>query len=306
MKLRTLAVAAGVGAPLIVPGAADAGFVGLSVVAKPNGFGLTVCNVYAEFDNPGHDWMMNMAGSPSTAMHIDVVGGEFYNHPFGGETAPPEAWLEVFPSLAYDSFFTIGLKSVAPGGEDALNLVNMPPLAGSSMACARPDRTCAVGLVPPTAAQGNPFDPVHSFPGNGQILIGQYAMETPEGLESWGFEGQFLMQYVADGHVDQSVESFSLIVHAECADDADCDDGDPCNGEEICVDFACVSVPPDPDCNGNGVLDACDIADGTSTDANGNGIPDDCDVMCQADLNFDGRVSATDFLELLAQWGTCP
>jgi hypothetical protein len=31
------------------------------------------------------------------------------------------------------------------------------------------------------------------------------------------------------------------------------------------------------DCNGNGVPDDCDIADGTSEDANGNAIPDECE-----------------------------
>jgi subtilisin-like proprotein convertase family protein/cytochrome c553 len=34
---------------------------------------------------------------------------------------------------------------------------------------------------------------------------------------------------------------------------------------------------PDNDCNGNGVLDDCDIASGSSLDLNGNGIPDECD-----------------------------
>jgi hypothetical protein len=33
-----------------------------------------------------------------------------------------------------------------------------------------------------------------------------------------------------------------------------------------------------PDCNNNGIPDACDIADGTSDDQNGNGIPDECEV----------------------------
>ena len=31
-----------------------------------------------------------------------------------------------------------------------------------------------------------------------------------------------------------------------------------------------------PDCNNNGVLDSCDIADGASQDVNQDGIPDEC------------------------------
>ena len=34
------------------------------------------------------------------------------------------------------------------------------------------------------------------------------------------------------------------------------------------------------DCNGNGILDSCDIRDGTSTDCNTNGIPDECEYDC--------------------------
>jgi hypothetical protein len=58
------------------------------------------------------------------------------------------------------------------------------------------------------------------------------------------------------------------------------------------------------DCNGNGTLDSCDIDDNTSDDDNGNGIPDECE--CPADLDGDGQVGVTDFLDLLAAWGPNP
>ncbi len=45
------------------------------------------------------------------------------------------------------------------------------------------------------------------------------------------------------------------------------------------------------DCNGNGIEDDIDIAEGTSEDCNGNGIPDDCDVD-PADPDGNGEVSA--------------
>ncbi|MCH8151573.1 MAG: hypothetical protein IH830_04265 [Planctomycetes bacterium] len=58
------------------------------------------------------------------------------------------------------------------------------------------------------------------------------------------------------------------------------------------------------DCNDNGVLDLCDIADGTSTDANANGVPDECE--CPWDLDGDGGVGILDLLALVAAWGTDP
>lgn len=47
------------------------------------------------------------------------------------------------------------------------------------------------------------------------------------------------------------------------------------------------------DCNGNGVLDLCDVATGTSHDTNGNGIPDECEAH-PGDLNCDGVVDFGD------------
>jgi hypothetical protein len=45
----------------------------------------------------------------------------------------------------------------------------------------------------------------------------------------------------------------------------------------------------DPDCNANGVPDACDVADGTSADVNGNGVPDECE-----DCNGNGALDDDD------------
>ena len=61
----------------------------------------------------------------------------------------------------------------------------------------------------------------------------------------------------------------------EC--ESDCND----NGISDFVEmFECDDSPWCGDCNGNEVLDECDIADGTSTDLNGNGEPDECEPDC--------------------------
>ncbi|MSR69730.1 MAG: hypothetical protein EXS17_05215 [Phycisphaerales bacterium] len=48
-----------------------------------------------------------------------------------------------------------------------------------------------------------------------------------------------------------------------------------------------------PDCNGNGIPDAEDIASGIAKDCNGNGVPDSCDIAAGAiDSDADGRIDS--------------
>jgi len=191
MKVKTLSLLAGVGAPLILTGSADAGFNGIYAIGKPNPFGLVVCNVYAQFDNAGNDRMQAVAGTPNHPMNISIVtGGSFWNH------------------LAYDTFVTIGVKATGPLGQPADNLIlaNFPqPIAGTSIST-----TNGAYAVSASHPQGNPFDPINSFPGDGRILIGQFS--TPWNGSIVGIQGIFLMQFVSDGVVTQSVESFSHFV----------------------------------------------------------------------------------------------
>jgi len=58
----------------------------------------------------------------------------------------------------------------------------------------------------------------------------------------------------------------------------------------------------DYDCNDNGIGDATDIADGSSSDWNANGIPDECE--CLSDVTGDGTTDVLDLLAILAAWGT--
>jgi len=60
------------------------------------------------------------------------------------------------------------------------------------------------------------------------------------------------------------------------------------------------------DCNGNSLLDTCEIANGWAPDVNANGIPDGCETLfdaCPTDLNGDGATSAIDLATLLSAWG---
>jgi hypothetical protein len=59
--------------------------------------------------------------------------------------------------------------------------------------------------------------------------------------------------------------------------------------------------PAEDDCDGNLVLDSCDIASGVHEDVNGDGVPDMC--QCIPDINGDGYVNVTDLLVVIDQWG---
>ncbi len=198
MKMKTLSMLAGVAAPLIATTTASAGFVGITVNYKANEFGLVVTNVYAEFDRPGEDYMQAVAGTANAPLLIQVINGTFYNHPFGGNTAPSTALVAAFPSLAYDSFVTIGAKVTSPAFPDAtVQTPGLPQISGTSFA------TNSGGwAVTPIDAQGDPFNSDYGGPGNGHILIGQF---TTKG----GFiVGTFLIQYVSNGVNGQAIVSF--------------------------------------------------------------------------------------------------
>ena len=52
----------------------------------------------------------------------------------------------------------------------------------------------------------------------------------------------------------------------------------------------------DRDCNDNAIPDACEIADGTARNLNGNGMPDECEPHLFGDLDFDGDIDLADYL----------
>jgi len=75
-----------------------------------------------------------------------------------------------------------------------------------------------------------------------------------------------------------------------------------CNGNGV-GDTEDLANGDSADCNENGIPDECEIAAGTLPDKNGNGIPDECEIP--GDLDGDGTVGASDLLILLASWGPC-
>lgn len=298
----SLVVAAAV--PLLGVEVAAAKFVGIQSKLVPGGGpGAGTFRIYAVFDNPGQDEMLAVSGTPPNPLSVTVPNGTFYQHPQGGDTAPSDLLLQSKPDLAYDTFVTIGVKSVGPPlGQpaDETTLSQFWPGFDPSELFLFNDSWS----VPSGSPQADPFDPVHSFPGTGRILIAQFT--TIDGSPF----GTMLLTYRSDGVVDQYVVGFS-VDYTDCNGPPDCPDH-PCFGStqcqagSICMDnVSGTSIKfPTPDCNCNLVLDSCDIDFGTSQDSDGNGVPDECDPGCPWDCSFsDGQVGVLDLLALIGNWG---
>ncbi len=202
MKAATLRILIGVTTPLILTGSVKAGFTGISTTSKPNEFGLLVVNVYAEFDRPGEDLMQAVAGTYLTPLTIEVLGGTFYQSPFGADRPPQGPLVDVFPSLAYDTFVTIGVKCVgeAPGCQPKDNMTISAGFPGFGPSVLMTSQ--AGWAVTPLEPAADPFNP-DFFAGDGRVLIGQFS--TADGT---GIEGTMLLQFVSNGVVGLDVVSF--------------------------------------------------------------------------------------------------
>ncbi len=198
MKAKTLCLLAGTAVPLILTGSVQAEFTGLSTFSKPNEFGLLVVNVYAEFDRPG-DLMQTVGGTASTPLVVTVENGTFYNHSFGSVTnaSPNAALIDAFPSLAFDSFVSIGAKFSSAAFPDETTLFGLPPIAGSVFSS-----TGSGWGVTPLDPQGDPFNTDYSS-GNGQILIGQFAT-----IDGTAIHGMMAIHVVSNDAVRQLAVSF--------------------------------------------------------------------------------------------------
>lgn len=70
--------------------------------------GLRTCGVYAQFYSPD-DPQNRVLSVYSSNIATDDPDG-FYQHALGGDTAPGQVLLDLFPDLAHDSFVTIGVR----------------------------------------------------------------------------------------------------------------------------------------------------------------------------------------------------
>ncbi|HIO52402.1 MAG TPA: hypothetical protein EYN32_02040 [Phycisphaerales bacterium] len=85
-----------------------ADYVGLSLEFEDQGNGLYTMHVFADF-TASTDQLNAVFGDAQSTLNISASNG-FYQNPFGGATSASinPALIPLFPSLAYDSWVTIG------------------------------------------------------------------------------------------------------------------------------------------------------------------------------------------------------
>jgi MYXO-CTERM domain-containing protein len=160
-----LGLTAGVGS-LILAGTATADFQGLSLEVVDNG-GLvagTTYDVYANVDAGGR--VDAVYGDGTNVLSIGVNGGNFVQNAFGGNTSMDinAAFLPMFPSLAYDSFVTIGLTDSTGNALNNIGIDFTGFAAGGTLSTDN-----GTWFVTPDDAQGNESD--------GRVLLGRFTID---------------------------------------------------------------------------------------------------------------------------------
>ncbi len=207
MKTSCYLCLAGCCAPLILATSANATFTGLSTESRPNAFGIDVISVYADFDQLG-DQLTAIAGTPLSPLNLSVMQGTFFQHALGSDRAPLDTVVATFPSLAFDTFVTIGVELLAVSGggtgqpQDLTFMTPFWPGFGPSSLT-----TPSEGwLVPPFSPQADPFNPAF-VAGDGRTLIAQLA--TTDGV---GFEGTVFVQFMSGGLPGATQSSFTHVI----------------------------------------------------------------------------------------------
>jgi len=118
MNIKTLSLTIAAGS--LIAGSAMADYTGLSYVGVDNGDGTWTAQIFANFDAMT-DELDAVFGDAQNALSIETTSS-FYQNALGGNTSAAinPALIPLFPSLALDSWVTIGLEDSA--GNAMLNI----------------------------------------------------------------------------------------------------------------------------------------------------------------------------------------
>ncbi|MEE8153549.1 MAG: PQQ-dependent sugar dehydrogenase [Phycisphaerales bacterium] len=305
------------------------------------GFGPNDCYLYVSLGDGGGAWDpddhgQNLDSLLGTILRIDVDGDDFPNDPDRNYTIPPDnpfvgregadeiwvyglrnPWRCGFDRETGDLYF----GDVGAGSWEEINFQPASSLGGENYGWDCKEGTHCTAQNTCDCADPTLVDPIFEYPhpgGNGSAaviggavyrgcaipqLVGAYIVADYLG-QIWllRYDGKQITELREIQDELDPPGALSLDMPVAISEDAfgELYICDRLGGEVYKI------VPAgevNPDCNKNGVPDACDIASGTSPDVNNNGIPDECEVV--GDINGDGSVGSIDLILLLTSWGSC-
>ncbi len=134
---------------------------------------LFVSNIYVRFSE-ADDRLLNIGFS---SLHTKN-DSPWYQHGFGGNTAPNSLLVLAFPGLAFDTFVTIGLK-VNPGGDTDTTSTDADFVMG-------PNRITGGWFHAVDAGQGDAINSELKEDGNYWVLVAQLTVEAKPGNGVFG------------------------------------------------------------------------------------------------------------------------
>ena len=240
---------------------------------------LTVCNVFAVFDNPA-DRLVSV-GNADLQVYNGANPDVFFQHPLNPSViAPLCTFVGFFPDLICDTFITIGYKcGPEPAGTDETSLdisfdprefqfnghlvgywFNADPPNGQGDAGTWPD--LQVLFLQSSVAQGSSLSGDIDIFWNESYPEGDVVAEVDVSIECAGFGG--------------------------CQNPEDCDDDNACTDEDCDPEDGCTHSPTNCD-DGNGCTD-----DGCNSDTGCTHSAIDCDDFdCCTDTGCDPASGCT-------------
>ena len=229
-----------------------------------------------------------VAGDDNVDKMVSALpSGSFWQHPFGANDSAGinPALIGTFPSLAFDSFVTIGLLDST---DNALSTQGID--FGAFATGGDIFSNNGAWYVTPVDAQGQSVTITGSDCSETSAVL--VARLTVLGLDTVIHLEALFQGSDAGGTTWQSNAAIDIAYApiTDCngngiADNCDIADGTSNDGNENGIPDECETI----DCNDNGINDADELADGTATDCNGNGVPDECDIADGTSSDCDGN-----------------
>lgn len=298
--MRTLSTAAAAAGAVLCAGTAFAGMqridykiVGTNLV-DTGGFNWTI-DVIAVLD--GGSRLDAVAGNSDQQKLITSSGGFYQNSLCGGTSLQNnEGFWGFQPSMEFDSFVTIGSLSSADNALQNIGIDFTSFEAGGDLYTNN-----GTWFIIPIEPQGETITTdTHSCDTVDGVVIARLTVLGEDTLVT--FEALFQGR---DEFSTTWQHTDSLNITYDAIADGDCNGngvGDACDIADGTLHDANGDGVPDEcefiDCNENGINDPDDIAGGTSEDCNGNGVPDECDLADGgADCNGNGILDSCEMGE---------